>query len=112
MVTDPVFSPDGTRIAAAVKDRGRWSLAADGRFWQNAFDMVFKPVFSPNGQHLAAAAQRNGKFTVAVDDRPWPRDCDMVWDPVFSPDSERILLRTIEGGTYFRRVMPVAEITG
>jgi len=47
-----------------------------------------------------------------VDDRPWARDCDMAWDPVFSPDGGSLLLRTIKGGVYFRRVMPVADITG
>jgi hypothetical protein len=47
-----------------------------------------------------------------VNGRPWPRDCDAAWDPVFSPDGERLLLRTIEGQTYFRRVLPVADIAG
>jgi hypothetical protein len=74
--------------------------------------MAWKPIFSPDERHLAAKVQRNGKFTVAVDDRPWARDCDMAWDPVFSPDGERLLLRTIEGGSYVRRIMPVADITG
>jgi Tol biopolymer transport system component len=74
--------------------------------------MAGKPVFSPHGRHLAAKVQRNGKYTVAVDDRLWSRDCDMAWDPVFSPDGDKLLLRTIDGGTYFRRVMPVADITG
>jgi hypothetical protein len=112
MATDAVFSPDGTRIAVTVKDRGRWSLAADGRIWQNTFDMAWQPVFSPDGRHLAARIQRNGKYSVAVDDRPWAQDCEMAWDPVFSPEGDQLLLRTIEGGIYFRRVMPVADITG
>jgi hypothetical protein len=56
--------------------------------------------------------QRNGKYTVAVDDRLWSRTCDMAWDPVFSPESDKVLLRTIEEGTYFRRVVPVTDITG
>ena len=110
MVTDLVFSPDGARVAAAFKDRGRWSLGADGRLWQTTFDMVGKPVFSADGRHLAAAVQRQGVCTVAVDDRVWTRDCETAWDPEFSPDGTRLLLRTIEGGTYFRRVVPVAAI--
>ena len=112
MVTDAVFSPDGARIAAVVKDQGRWSLAADGRIWQNAFDMAWRPVFSPDGLHLAAKVQRNGRYTIVVDDRPWRQECEMAWDPVFSPDGDKLLLRSIEGGTYFRRVVPVAGITG
>jgi WD40-like Beta Propeller Repeat len=87
-------------------------VAVDGTFWQNRFDMAWKPVFSPDGRHAAVRAQRNGKYTVAVNDRPWARECEMAWDPVFSPDGSKLLLRTIEGGTYFRRVMPVADITG
>jgi hypothetical protein len=78
MVTDLVFNPDGTHIAATVKDKGRWSLVADGGVWQNTFDMVWKPVFSPDGRHLAARVQRNGKYTVAVNDRIWSRTCDLA----------------------------------
>jgi hypothetical protein len=74
--------------------------------------MVWKPVFSPDGRHLAARVQRNGRYTVAVDDRLWPPQCDLAWDPVFSPEGDRVMLRTIEGGAYFRRVLPVADITG
>lgn len=112
MVTDLVFSPDGSRIAAAVKDRGRWTLAADGRVWTQTFDMVRSPVFSPDGRHVAATVQRDGATTVAVNDRVWSHRCDLAWDPAFSPDGSRILLRTVEGGTYFRRVLAVTDITG
>jgi hypothetical protein len=112
MVTDLVFSPDGSRIAATVKDNGRWTVAADGRSWQNTFDAVGKPVFSQDGRQLAARVERNGKYTIAVNDRTWRNACDAAWDPVFHPGGDKILLRTIETGTYFRRVLPVAEVAG
>jgi len=69
-------------------------------------------VLSPDGRRVAAGVRHNGAWGIAVDDVAWPESYDMVWDPVFSPDGSKLLLRTIEGGTYFRRVMPVADITG
>jgi hypothetical protein len=74
--------------------------------------MVRRPVFSPDGRHLAIAVQRSGCWSVAVDDRVWASDCETAWDPVFSPDGARLMLRTVEGGTYYRRVVPVADISG
>jgi len=61
---------------------------------------------------VAAKVERGGKYTIAVDDHPWPKECDAAWDPVFSPAGDQLLLRTVESGTYFRRVVPVAEIVG
>jgi hypothetical protein len=110
MVNDLVFSPNGQHIAATVKDNGRWSLAVDGRRWQNTFDMVGKPVFSEDGRYLAVKGERNGRYTIAVNDQLWSSACDAAWDPVFDSTDEKILLKTIEAGTYRRRVLPVAQI--
>jgi hypothetical protein len=69
-------------------------------------------VFSPDGSHLAAKVEKGGKYTFAVDGRLWDRQCEAVWDPAFSPDGSLVLLKSLEEGTYFRRVMPVADIAG
>ena len=87
-------------------------VAVDGAVWKNTFDMAFKPVFSPDGKQLAAKVEKNGKYTIALNDRLWERQCEAAWDPVFSPGGDRILLRTVEDGAYYRRVLPVEELTG
>jgi hypothetical protein len=40
----------------------------------------------------------------------WSKECEAAWDPIFSPDSSKILLRTIEDGTYYRRIIPVSDL--
>ncbi len=55
--------------------------------------------------------EKNGKYTIAVNDKLWSKECEAAWDPVFSPDSGKILLRTIEDGTYYRRIIPVSDIS-
>jgi hypothetical protein len=59
---------------------------------------------------MAAKVQINGQYTVAMDDRLWSHRCDAVWDPVFSPDSQKILLKSLEDGSYYRRVIPVTDL--
>jgi len=54
----------------------------------------------------------NGSVEILMNGKPWKRDCEQVWDPVFSPDGSKVLVRTIEGGRCFRRVLPITEITG
>ena len=110
LVTDLVFNPDGSRIAAVAKQDGIFRIVADGSVWKDAYDMAWQPVFSPDGNRLAAKVQKNGKYTVAMDDRLWSHRCDAVWDPVFSPDSQKILLKSLEDGSYYRRVIPVTDL--
>jgi len=33
-----------------------------------------------------------------------------LWDPVFSPDGKKLLTRCVDGGKYYRRVIPIGEI--
>jgi hypothetical protein len=56
-----------------------------------------------------AKAEKNGKFFVVVDGRVAQNGFDNLWDPVFSPDGEKLLIRCIEDGKYYRRVVPVDE---
>jgi hypothetical protein len=74
--------------------------------------MAWQPVFSPDNQYLAAKVEKKGKHTIAVNDRLWTGECDNVWDPVFSPDSRKLLLRSVENGIYYRRVIPVTDFAG
>ncbi|MCP4214198.1 MAG: WD40 repeat domain-containing protein [bacterium] len=111
LVMDPVFSPDGRRLACIGKTDGKWTVAVDGKPWTSSFDMAFKPVFSSDGRHVAAKVEKNGQYAVIVDGITVMEDLDAAWDPVFSPEENKILIRTIENGpgreTYNRHVIPL-----
>ena len=80
--------------------------------WPQTFDMAWAPVFSPDGRQAAAKVEKKGKFTFSIDGRLWNGQADAAWDPVFSPDGRKILFRTIENGSYVRRVLSVSDIAG
>ena len=98
-------------VAALAKEGEIWRIIVDGKVWQNRLSMAWRPVFSPNAEHLAAKVEIDGKYTIALDDRLWSHTCEAVWDPVFSPAGDHILIRSIEDGTYYRRVVPISDLT-
>ncbi len=109
LVLPPVFSPDGGRLAAALRDADRWTIAVDGILWPETFDMVWDPVFDPSGSRVLAKVERDGRYAVAVDGRvsgPW---YERLWPPVPSPEGDRLLLRVVEDGVYTRKVVPLAS---
>jgi hypothetical protein len=106
-VLDPVFSPDGRRVAAAVRSNGEWSVAVNGEAWNATFDMVWDPVFSPGGDRVAARVEKNGALSLAIDGRLSRRRYEMLWNPLFSPDGKKLLIRAVEKGKYVRSVVPV-----
>ena len=110
IVTNVVFSSDGNRLAAIVKNKGKWTIVVDGIPWKNMFDMVWEPVFSSDNQFIAAKIEKNKKFSIAVNDCILPFDCESAWNPVFSPEGDKLLIRTIENGNYYRRILPLAEL--
>ena len=73
---------------------------------------MIKPVGKTSNRNLAARVEKNGRYTIAVNDRLWSHECEAVWDPEFSEDSSKILIRSIEDGIYYRRVLPLTELTG
>jgi hypothetical protein len=56
--------------------------------------------------------EKKGRQTIVMNGKPWKRDFDQIWEPVFSPDGSKVLVRSIDGGKYIRRVLPITEITG
>ena len=116
MVLAPLFSPDGKRVAALVKENDLWAIAVDGLVTGDFYDMVWAPTFSPCGRHVLAKARTNDGLFVLVDGKqagnhagkPYER----LWDPAFSPDGKSVLLRYIEDGNYCRQVLPVEELRG
>jgi Tol biopolymer transport system component len=112
MVTDAVFSPDGSKVAALGKEDGQWTVIVDDAVWPERYDMAWAPIFSPDGNNVGAKVEKNGSYTVVINGKPWKKECEAVWDPTFSLDGSKVLIRSIEGGKCLRRVLPIAEITG
>ncbi len=104
MVSDPVFCPEGRRIAALGKNRDQWHIVVDDHIWQDSYDMAWPPVFSHDGLHVAAKVEKNGKYFISVNDNIYPQEFDFLCSPVFSPDSSKILLKGTVGHEYIRIV--------
>jgi len=47
---------------------------------------------------------------IVVDGRIGKHSFDELWDPVFSPDGTKLLVRCVEDGKYYRRIVPVSGI--
>jgi Tol biopolymer transport system component len=112
MVLAPVFSPDGQRVAAIVKDKDRWTVAVDGVPLKESFEMIWDPVFSPCGQQVLAMAEDSGRFVILANGRKYHKQFQKLWNPVFSPDGRNVLLKFIEDDKYCRQVVPVEELLG
>ena len=66
---DPIWSPDGTRFAYTVRNKGRhdvWVASADGATAQPVTDAgaCRAPCWSPDGQHLAYVSSEAGGFDI------------------------------------------------
>jgi hypothetical protein len=57
-----------------------------------------------------AKVQKNNHYTVAIDDHCWSNRCDMLWPPSFNPEGDKVLIRSVEKGAYYRRVLPLADL--
>jgi Tol biopolymer transport system component len=98
----PVYSPDGSRLAAIVAPKyGRWTIAADGNPWPIMFnDLITDVVFSPDSKKIAATGKTNETWAVAVDGVAWKNTFDRVWRPVFSPDSNDLAVKVERKGRF------------
>jgi hypothetical protein len=36
--------------------------------------------------------------------------CSDLWDPIFSPDGSRLLIKAVEFGRLFRKVIPIEKL--
>jgi hypothetical protein len=110
MVLAPLFSPDGRRVAAVIKDQDRWGLAVDGKAWEPRFDMAWQPVFSPDGKHLAIHVEQGGAHTVCLDGKVAARSFAQLFDPMFSPDGSALMLCGVDGNSVVREVVAAADL--
>lgn len=95
-MADPVFSPNGQKVAAIGVDQGKASVLVNGLSWPETFDRAWKPVFSPDGQRVAVKTETSGKYHLYVDGQRHARTYLDMADPVFSPDGNKVLVRAIK----------------
>ncbi|RJQ83545.1 MAG: hypothetical protein C4519_06730 [Desulfobacteraceae bacterium] len=93
-----VFSPDGRRLAYAVKTRDHTSVTCDG---QNgpAYQAVVQLTFSPDSKRLAYMAQKDNRWVAVIDGKE-QEGGDQVGMPLFSPDSLRCAYAIRTGGKW------------
>ena len=116
---NPVWSPDGTRIAYAVSSQPDWQrgtsvIAADGTPSQplvtpedleNSY-VRGRPAWSPDGNRVAILTQDSEEarsiYVVAEDGSGLKKLADNTSMPTWSPDGSRIAfaMTTTEGGPY------------
>jgi Tol biopolymer transport system component len=82
------FSPDGARLAYALRRDHGWSMDVDG-LPGKAYEAVGAPTFSADGKRLAYPAKKSGKWMVVTDVVEGPA-YDQVASPVaFTRDGRR-----------------------
>lgn len=105
--TNPVWSPDGSRLAFANYDREgeTWSLDVIGDDGSNRVRLVratdtwgSRAVWSPDGSRIAAAAYRADRSEICIlspdgRKRTWLKGFGDDHDPRWSPDGSRIVFR-------------------
>ena len=90
-----VASPDGRRIACAVRRGGTWFVAVEGAAGRT-YDEVGNVTFSPDNRHLAYTAKRGDKWTIVVDGAESPPYDEIVGFPAsdrLGRDSFNVLVR-------------------
>ncbi len=101
---EPIFSPDGRKLAYVAKKGKNFSVVMNGKEGK-LYDRIDPLLFSPDSRKLAYVARERGKSFVVLDDeegRPYgdiygSRDAA----PVFSPDSQKLAFVARKGGKEF-----------
>jgi Tol biopolymer transport system component len=91
----PFLSPDGTRLACAIRRGTNWVAIIDGiesQPWDSIVQLESvipgNPGFSPDGRQFTYTAERHDKMFVMLDQEELAR-CDIASYVVFSPDGRR-----------------------
>ena len=62
MIWDPVFSPDGKRVAAKAEINGKYCIVVNGKPGKISYDALWSPIFSPGGDKLLVRCIKDGKY--------------------------------------------------
>ncbi len=101
-IWSPLFSKDGTNMAAAVQQDMAYGMSVNGAVWETLYENATGFALSDNGRRTAAVVQtrplgqadpttfREGIYTVAVDGEAWDATFMNTWTPVFSPFAHRV----------------------
>jgi len=72
--------------------QGIFSVAVNGRAWQESFLNVWDPCIGNNGRSVAATVRLTpDDYTIAVDGACWPGRYTMAWEPVFNPGDGSVI---------------------
>lgn len=99
-IEEPQASPDGERIAAAVKlGEEEFTMCVNGEPWEAVYERCWFPKFSPDGR-LTALVTEEGMPTLAVEGTTWENTYDFIWDTQFSSDGSVIAAAAQMGMKY------------
>jgi Tol biopolymer transport system component len=116
VVGGPQISPDGTRVAFSVDQRGRTRLylmnadGTDARALVESLSLRGDPTWAPDGQSIAAGADVNGTphlFRVSLDGSSAPLVPEYSLDAAWSPNGDFLVYSGADVGTTF----PVKAVT-
>ena len=99
----PILSPDGARMACAVRRGGQWRMVLDrveSSPWDSILDLSPdgpSAGFSPDGKHFGYAGERKDKRFVVIDEKENPGA--WLYGATFSPDGKHAaFVRASESG--------------
>ena len=104
----PCFSQDSRKLAVIAKDSGNWLLVVDGTVLGESYDNIWQPVF--NDDDVICKVEKNGKYAVAVNGKIRGKDYEALWNPVVSPDGTKVMICGVEGGKYYRNIIPIGDL--
>jgi len=107
MISNIVYSDNGSCLVAVLKNKGYWDLAVNDSCWNLSADKVFPPAVSSDGTLVAVVLEKQGKYHLALNNKIITENYDFMTTPVFSPDQSKILVKGIEHGIYKRRVISI-----
>ena len=101
LVFDYEFSPNGKRLAYAVRQGGKMRMIVDGHP-DPLEEAVRYPVFSPGSRHVAYAVYENGSWSARLDGQPLGRKFTRIISggPSFRDDGTLEFLGIAKGTVY------------
>ena len=81
------FTPDG-RLIALVRVDDAWTVAIDGKRWENEYDFVWDLKLSADGKVIAVLAKRGMEYIVLANDKAWENGFISMRETVISSSSK------------------------